>query len=126
MRAEDFVLLRFNHYRVGFGQLGDLPPDDLFRRDAAQIVMALFALLDLDANPPIGIVDQFSDEPFMTEGRPALLLRTIGRLIALLIARRRLGRISRICRRLFEPLDFRSQMQILLFQALDFGNQGFD
>ena len=103
-----------------------MPSDDLFRRDIFQIVTTLLALLDLDTDRPIGIVDQFSDGSLVPKGRPVLLLWLGGRLIALLIARRWLGRILGICRRLFEPLDLSFQLPILFFQALDPGNQGFD
>jgi hypothetical protein len=61
----------------------------------------------------------------MAKGRPVLLLGVGGRLIALLIARRWSGRIPGICWWLFEPLDLRFQLPILLFQVIDSGNQGF-
>jgi hypothetical protein len=113
MKAGDFLLSRFDYYRVEFDWLGDLPADDLSRSDASQIVMALLAVLDLDADRPIGIVDQFLDRSFAAEGRPMLLPWQIGRFIALLIMGGRSGRISGICRRLFEPLDLRFQAPIL-------------
>jgi hypothetical protein len=37
-------------------------------------VTASLALLDLDADRPIGIVDQFSDSSLVAKGRPVLLL----------------------------------------------------
>jgi len=126
MRADDFVLLRFNHRWVEFRQFGDLPADNLFRRDASQVVKALLTLLDLDADGLAGIVDQFSDRSLVAKGRPVLLLGLIDGLIALLIARRWLGRVPGISRRLLEPLDLRLQLPILFFQALDSCNQSFD
>jgi len=89
-------------------------------------VTALRALLDLDADRLIGVIDQLSDGAFVSKWRPGLLLRLIAGLIALLIARRWLRRIPGISRRLFEPLDLRPQLQILFFQALDSRNQSFD
>ena len=115
MRADDFVLLCFNHEGVKLRQFGNLPADDLLRPDASQIVMALLASLDLGLHRPIGMVDQFSDGSLMAKGRPVLLLCLVSRLIDLLIARRRLGRIPGIGRRLFEPFDLGFQLPILLF-----------
>src|SRR5262249_16152139 len=74
---EDYLLSRFNPHRVEFGSLGHLPADDLSRRDATKVEMALFALLDRDADRPIGIVDQFSNGSFVAEGRSMLLLGLI-------------------------------------------------
>ena len=62
----------------------------------------------------------------MAKWRPVLLFRLIAGLIALLIARRWLGRIPGISWRLFEALNLRLQLPILFFQALDSRNQSFD
>jgi hypothetical protein len=72
MRADDFVLLRFNHDGIEFRELGDFSADDLFWPDSAQIVMALLTLLDLHADGPSGIVDQFSHRSLVAKGRTVL------------------------------------------------------
>jgi hypothetical protein len=78
MWADFLRVLRLKNDRLNPGQFRDLSSDNLPGLYSAQIVMATFALIDANGNNLGRVVDELTQESFVTKWRPMFPLRMFG------------------------------------------------
>jgi hypothetical protein len=112
------VLAHFNHLSTRFRQFRDLVDFDQLSAFGLQISLAVTTFLRSHIDHLVGLCNKFTLMLGMPSGRSMFAPATVFRQVALLIARRWLGRILRSRRRLLVALELQFQRFMISLQLL--------